>query len=64
MAEPRKEYHARIWVALSEGILPQPALSKAELQAHLVERLAVGEEGSPIAAVAVDDPSDRSRRRY
>ncbi len=64
MAEPRKEYRARIWVKLSEGILPQPALSKAELQAHLAERLEVDDPDSPIAAVAVDDPSDRSRRRY
>ncbi len=64
MAEPSKEYRVRIWVKLSEGILPQPALSKAELQEHLAEQLGVGEANSPIASVAVDDPSDQRRRRY
>ncbi len=64
MAEPRKEYHARIWVKLSDGILPEPALSNADLQALLVERLGVGDAESPIDSVAVDDPADRRRRRY
>ncbi len=64
MAEPQKEYHARIRVRLSDGILPEPALSKAELEAHLAERLEVGDPDSPVVSIAVDDPSDRRRRRY
>ena len=64
MTEPRKEYQARIWVKLSADILPRPALSKSELEAHLIERLGVGDPESPIAGVTVGDPADRGRRRY
>ena len=39
MAEPRKEYHARIWVKLTDDLLPGPVLSKDELEAHLIEGL-------------------------
>lgn len=64
MSEPRKEYHARIWVKLSDDLLPSPVLSKAELEAHLIEGLHVGDRDSPIASVTVNDPSDsRTRRR-
>lgn len=64
MTEPRKEYRARIWVKLTNDLLPAPLLSKADLEARLVEYLEVGDPASPIAGVAVDDPADtRSRRR-
>lgn len=65
MPEPSKEYHARIGVKLSDGILPVPAMSKDDLRAYLMERLGVGDAGSPIVSVSVSDPSDsRGRRRY
>jgi hypothetical protein len=63
LAEPRKEYRARIWVRLTDDFIPAPELSKAELEAHLTKALAVGEAGSPIAGLAVEDPRDSSRRR-
>ena len=63
--EPSKEYRTRIWVRLSGGVLPTPALSKAELEAHLNDALAVGDPDSPIVSLRVDDPSDRrAPRRY
>jgi hypothetical protein len=64
MAEPAKEYHARIRVKLTGDLLPTPLLSKTELEARLREGLAVGTPDSPVASVSVDDPSDRGRRRY
>jgi hypothetical protein len=64
MAEPSKEYRARIWVKLTDDLLPAPVLSKAELEARLIQDLGVGDPSSAIVSVAVDDPSDgRSRRR-
>jgi hypothetical protein len=64
MTEPSKEYRARIWVKLTNDLLPAPLLSKAELEARLKSSLDIGGPDSPIAAVVVDDPSDtRSRRR-
>lgn len=63
MAEPRKEYRARIWVRLTDDFIPAPELSKAELEAHLRSALAVGEPGSPIAGLAVEDPRDAGSRR-
>jgi hypothetical protein len=56
MAEPRKEYRARIWVKLTGDFLPSPELSKEQLQALLAEALRVGEVDSPVVAVAVEDP--------
>lgn len=64
MAEPTKEYRARIWVKLTDDLLPSPVISKSELQAQLVDSLNVGDSASPVVSVTVDDPSDsRSRRR-
>lgn len=60
-----KEYRARIWVKLTDDILPQPLLSKAELEDHLKNALKVGHTDSPIVSVAVDDPRTDSRpKRY
>jgi hypothetical protein len=56
MAEPRKEYRARIWVKLTDELLPSPVLSKEQLQARLVEALQVGAPDSPVAGLAVEDP--------
>jgi len=56
MAEPSKEYRARIWVKLTDELLPSPVLSKADLQALVTEALGVGDPGSPIVSVVVDDP--------
>ena len=56
MAEPRKEYRARIWVKLTDDLLPAPELSKEQLQALLAEALHAGEAGSLVVAVAVEDP--------
>lgn len=63
MSEPRKEYHARIWVKLTDDLLPGPVLSKAELEAYLIERLSVGGPDSPIVSLMVEDPSDKRTRR-
>ncbi len=54
--EPAKEYRARIWVRLSDDFLPHPLLSKAELEARLVEVLHVGRSDSPVVSLRVDDP--------
>ena len=56
MAEPRKEYRARIWVKLTDELLPSPVLSKEELQARLADALGVGNPQSPVVSVVVDDP--------
>ncbi len=56
MAKPRKEYRARIWVTLTDDLLPTPVLSRAELEARLVEALKAGQPGSPVVSVAVTDP--------
>lgn len=64
MAEPTKEYNARIRVKLTDDLLPAPTLSRAELEAHLAEALEVSNPETPIVSVTVHDPSDtRSRRR-
>lgn len=64
MSEPSKEYRARIWVRLTDDLLPAPQLSKADLEAHLKASLDVGTADSPIASLTVEDPSDtRTRRR-
>jgi hypothetical protein len=54
--KPSKEYRARILVKLTDDLLPQPVLSKAEVEAHLTEALNIGDPGSPIIAVMIDDP--------
>jgi hypothetical protein len=56
MAEPRKEYRARIWVRLTEELLPTPALSREQLEALLSDALQVGRPDSPVASVTVEDP--------
>lgn len=56
MAEPRKEYRARIWVKLTDDLLPSPVLSKEQLAGMLTEALRPGDPDSPIAGVAVEDP--------
>lgn len=64
MPQPTKEYRARIWVKLTDDLLPSPVLAKTELEARLIEGLSAGEADSPVVSVRVDDPSDtRSRRR-
>lgn len=56
LATPRKEYRVRIWVKLTDELLPSPVLSKAELEARLIDALEVGRPDSPIVSVVVDDP--------
>lgn len=63
MTQPSKEYRARISVRLTDDLLPGPALSKADLEAHLIEALHVGEPGSPIVSVRVDDPANQPSKR-
>jgi hypothetical protein len=60
-----KEYRARIWVRLSDDILPQPLLSKAELESHLKDALKPGDGDSPIVSLVVEDPgTDAKSKRY
>lgn len=61
---PDKEYRARIWVKLSDDMLPSPLLSAAELQAHLNDVLKTNTPDSPIVSVAIDDPRAVKNRRY
>lgn len=56
MAEPTKEYRARIWVKLTDDLLPSPVLSKAELQALLSDALGTNDPDSAIVSVRVEDP--------
>lgn len=56
MANLSKEYRARIWVELTDELLPSPVLSKQELESLMKKALAVGEAGSPIVSLAVEDP--------
>jgi hypothetical protein len=56
MPEPRKEYRARIWVRLTDELLPSPVLSRSELETLLMEALHAGAPGSPVVSVAVEDP--------
>ena len=56
MAEPQKEYRARIWVKLTDELLPSPQLSKEQLRAMLVDALGAGQPGSPVVNVTVEDP--------
>lgn len=60
--KPSKEYRARILVKLTDDLLPQPVLSKAEVEVHLTEALNVGDPNSPIIAVMVDDPRTTKKR--
>ncbi len=62
--KPSKEYRARIFVKLTDDLLPQPALSRAEVEAHLAEALKVGDPDSPVLSVAVDDPRTTRPKRY
>ncbi len=62
--KPSKEYRARIWVKLTDDMLPQPLMSKAELEAHLIEVLRCDSPESPIVSVSVDDPRTTTSRRY
>ncbi len=64
MAGPSKEYRARVLVKLTDDLLPQPVLSKAEVEAHLTEALNLGDPDSPILAVMVDDPVTSKKKRY
>ena len=59
---PSKEYRARIFVRLSDDILPQPQLSRDEVQALFADALGVGDPDSPIISVTVDDPRVTKRR--
>jgi hypothetical protein len=56
MAEPRKEYRARIWVRLTDDLLPSPRLKREELQAMLDDALGSGRVDSSVASVVVEDP--------
>lgn len=56
MAEPSKEYRARIRVKLTDELLPSPVMSREEVEARLVDALSPGKTDSPILFVAVDDP--------
>ncbi len=56
MAQPRKEYRARIWVKLTDELLPSPVLSKEQLTSMLTDALRAGQPDSPVVGVAVDDP--------
>jgi hypothetical protein len=62
MAGPEKEYYARIWVKLTDELLPSPMLSKAELQEQLSAALNAGAPDSPIVSVSVGEPRDSRRR--
>ena len=42
MAEPTKEYRVRVWVKLTDELLPGPVLSKEELRDQLQALLDVG----------------------
>jgi len=63
MSEPTKEYLAHIRVKLTDEFIPSPVLSKAAVESLLAEALEAGDPDSPIASVAVSDPTDRRRRR-
>ena len=56
MAEPRKEYRARIYVRLTDELLPSPQLSKEQLHALLTDALHAGRADSPVVSVMVEDP--------
>ena len=60
--QPSKEYRARILVKLTDDLLPQAALSPAEVEAQVKEALNVGDPDSPIISVTVDDPRTIKRR--
>jgi hypothetical protein len=49
-------------VKLTDDLLPQPVLSKAEVEAHLIEALNVGDPDSPIISVMIDDPRTIKKR--
>lgn len=56
MAEPTKEYRVRVWVKLTDELLPSPVLSKEQLREQLLEALDIGNQDSPIVSIAVEDP--------
>ena len=56
MTEPTKEYRVRVWVKLTDELLPGPVLSKEELRDQLQALLDVGGTDSPIVSIAVEDP--------
>ena len=62
MSEPTKEYQARIWVRLTDELLPAPVLSRTEVEERLKEALGVGSPDSDIVGVAVSDRSSGRRR--
>ena len=62
--QPSKEYRARIFVKLTDDLLPQPVLSKAEVEVRLTEALKAGDPDSPIISVTVDDPRVSTTKRY
>lgn len=60
--QPSKEYRARILVKLTDDILPQPVLSRDEVQTQLSEALRIGDPDSAIISVIVDDPRVTKKR--
>jgi hypothetical protein len=56
IADLRKEYRVRIWVKLTDDLLPSPQLTKEELRSLLEGALRVGQPDSPVVSVAVEDP--------
>jgi hypothetical protein len=62
--QPSKEYRVRIWVKLTDDLLPQPVLSKTEVEQHLEEALSIGDPDSPIVSVSVDDPVTKKPKGY
>ena len=60
--QPSKEYRARIFVKLTDDILPQAVLSSDEVQAQLSEALGIGDPDSPIVSLTVDDPRVTKKR--
>jgi hypothetical protein len=61
---PGKEYRATINVKLTDDLLPEPLLSRAEVEVRLAEALGAGNPDSPIISVRVDDPLTRRPKRY
>lgn len=63
--KPSKAYRARVSVRLTDEMLPQPLLSRSELETYLNDALNTADPESPIVSISVDDPRTTSaRRRY
>ncbi len=62
--KPSKEYRVRVWVRLTDDMLPQPLMSRSELEAHLNDALGTADPESVILSIAVDDPRTTTNRRY